>query len=187
MIRKYLLFVMLILFLFPAASFGDEFTSSNFKVLDPVISSAGFSTSTSFQLLGTLAQIGTGTSTASSFNVSAGFLYFPFVTTPIVTATGGDAQVSLTWSGSAGFVGWTVSGYSIGQSTAPGGPYTYTSVGNVTGSTRTGLTNGTPYYFIVRPEDAFGNTIGAVGNLLIFTTQNSSSNHTLLPILQGSQ
>lgn len=138
---------------------AQEFTSSNFRVLDPVIFPAGFSTSANFRLFGTVSQISIGTSTASTYKVNSGFLYFPFVSSPVVSATAGDAQVSLSWNAVTGFLGWTVSGYNVGQSTSAGGPYTYTSLGNVTSSTRTGLTNGTAYYFIVRPEDAFSNAI----------------------------
>lgn len=137
-------------------AFAQEFTSTNFKILDPVIYSGGYSTSDSYRLTGLITQIGTGTSTSSSFGVNGGFLYFPFVTTPTVTATAGDAQVALSWTASTGYVGWTVSSYIIGQSTTSGGPYSYTDVGNVTSSTRTSLTNGTTYYFVVRPADAFG-------------------------------
>jgi len=84
---------------------------------------------------------------------------FPFSSTPVVTPTAGDAQVSLSWTAATALVGWSVGGYNVGQSTVSGGPYTYTSVGAVTSSTRTGLSNGTTYYFVVRVEDAFGNSI----------------------------
>jgi len=150
------------LFLFLLACrfvFADEFTSSNFRVADPVIVPVGYGTSSGYQLWGTVSQIAVGTSSAASFRLNGGFLYFPFVTTPVVGATPGNGQVLLSWSGATGYLGWSVGGYSIGRSSAAGGPYTYSSVGNVTSSTRTGLTNGTTYYFVVRPEDAFGNAI----------------------------
>lgn len=123
--------------------------------------SGGYSTSTGFQLFGTISQISIGTSTATGFNLNSGFLYFPFASSPVITSpTAGNGQVSLSWSQSEGFLGWTVSGYNVGQSTTAGGPYTYSSsLGNVTSSTRTGLTNGTTYYFVVRAEDAFYNSI----------------------------
>ena len=56
-------------------------------------------------------------------------------------------------------LGWTVSGYTVGQATASGGPYSYTSVGNVLAATRSSLTNGTPYYFVIRIQDAFSNFV----------------------------
>ena len=55
---------------------------------------------------------------------SSGFAAYPFASTPSVSATAGNAQVALSWTASQGFVGWTVSGYDIGQSTVAGGPYT---------------------------------------------------------------
>src|SRR3989344_8378832 len=74
---------------------ADEFTSSSFKILEPVLQSAGYSTSSSYTLIGTIAQLALGTSTASSFNLSSGFLFYPFASSPVVTATAGNAQVSL--------------------------------------------------------------------------------------------
>src|SRR3989338_6196827 len=142
------------------AAKADEFTSSSFKILEPVLQPAGYSTSSGYSLIGTISQIAIGTSTASSFNLSGGFLFFPFASSPVVTAAAGDGQVSLSWTASQGFLGWTVSGYNVGQSTSPGGPYTFSaSLGSGTNSTRTGLTNGTTYSFVVRAEDAFGNSV----------------------------
>lgn len=153
------LLAFLALLLSPPFVFSQEFSSTDFKVLDPVIFPGGFSTSTDFQLTGVITQLATGTSTDSSFRVNAGFLFFPFVNTPVVSATAGDAQVSLSWTVSVGALGWTVSNYNVGRSTTSGGPYTYSSVGSTTSATVSSLTNGTTYFFVVRPEDAFGNSI----------------------------
>ncbi len=142
-----------------AAVHAGEFTSSSFKMLDPVINPGSFSTSSSFQLIGVIDQIAIGTSSAASFKVSSGFLFYPFVSSPVVSATAGNASVSLSWTASQGFLGLTVSAYDVGQSTVSGGPYSFTNVGNVTASTRTGLTNGTPYFFVVRALDAFSNPV----------------------------
>ncbi len=158
----YFLLIFWTLFFGVRPTYSEEFTSTNYKVLEPVMTSGGsFSSSTSFQLFGAISQIAIGTSTATGFfSLSSGFLYFPFASSPVVSATAGSGQVSLSWSTSQGFLGWTVSGYNVGQSTTPGGPYTYSSsLGSDTSSTRTGLTNGTVYYFVIRPEDAFGNSI----------------------------
>lgn len=148
------------LVLTPHLSRAEVFTSSNFQILDPVIDTAGGrSTSTNFTLLQAFNQIGVGTSTITNFRLISGFLAFPTVTTPIVTSTAGDEQVDLVWTSAIGALGWTVSGYTVGQSTVSGGPYTYTTLGSVTSSSRTGLSSGTTYYFVILPEDAFGNTI----------------------------
>lgn len=135
-------------------------TSSSFRILEPVIQVlGGYASSTTYQLNQSAAQTAIGTS-SNAFQVSSGFLYYPFATRPVVTATAGDASAALSWTASQGFLGWTVSGYNVGQATVSGGPYTYSaSLGNVTSSTRTGLSNGTTYYFVVRAEDAFQNSI----------------------------
>lgn len=138
---------------------AQEFVGSSLKVIDPVIAPGNYSTSSAFGLWGALGQLGTGTSTSLSFGVNSGFLFFPEVTTPALSATAGDGQVNLSWTASTGFLGWTVSGYTVGQSTTSGGPYTYTSVGNVTNATRSSLTNSTPYYFVIRVQDAFSNFV----------------------------
>lgn len=139
--------------------FADDYTSTNFKVADPVVYPGGYSSSTNFQIFDVITQIAPGSSSATNFQVGSGFLYFPFATTPTVTATAGSGQVALSWTASTGFLGWTVSSYNVGQSTTSGGPYTYTSLGNVTSKTVSSLTAGTTYYFVIRPEDAFGNSI----------------------------
>src|SRR3989338_10844400 len=153
----------------PAA--GQEFTSTNFQVLDPVIQPGGYSTSSSFRLNGVIGQIAIGTSTVTNFQVSRGFLFYPQVSPPVVTATAGEEQVALSWTASEGFLGWTVSGYSYGQATVSGGPYTFSSsLGNVTSKTVTGLTADTTYYFIIRTQDALGNVIATSTEVSVVPT-----------------
>jgi hypothetical protein len=156
-----LLFILLGIFL-AFSVYATDLVGSSFIVKDPILQVASTTQmqSTSFRLIGVVGQVSIGTSSAASFKVSSGFLYYPSVTAPVATATAGDESVSLSWTAASGALGWTVSGYNIGQSTAAGGPYTYSSsLGNVTSSNRTGLSNGTTYYFVVRAEDAFGNSI----------------------------
>jgi len=150
------------LIFFTAATAGaTDFSSAAFTVKDPVLFSASYGTSTGYRLISTIGQIAIGTSTANSAtSTSAGFLYFPFASTPVVSATPGSAEVALSWTASVGFLGWTAGGYRVGQATVSGGPYSYASVGAVLSSTRTGLSNGTTYYFVIVIEDAFGNAIG---------------------------
>ncbi|MFA6095620.1 MAG: hypothetical protein WC767_02145, partial [Candidatus Paceibacterota bacterium] len=151
-IRRVLSIALLIsaAFLGYAAS-AQEFTSASFKVTGPVIGGpGGYSTSTSFGLSNILSELAIGSSTAASFDLFGGFLYFPYVSTPIVSATAGNAQAALTWTAADASVGWAVSAYEVGQSTASGGPYSFSNVGNVLASTRTGLVNSTPYYFVIR-------------------------------------
>ncbi|MDR3690412.1 MAG: hypothetical protein P4L46_13610, partial [Fimbriimonas sp.] len=58
-----------------------------------------------------------------------------------LTATPGNALVTLTWIASSGATSYTVL-----QSTSADGPWTSTQVGNATAYTSTGLVNGTTYY-----------------------------------------
>lgn len=68
-----------------------------------------------------------------------------------LTATPGNAQVTLGWNPSAG-----ATSYSVKRATVPGGPYTV--VGSPTSSsfTDTGLTNGTTYFYVVSAVNASG-------------------------------
>jgi fibronectin type 3 domain-containing protein len=66
-------------------------------------------------------------------------------------ATGGNAQVSLSWTASSGAIS-----YHLKRSTATGGPYTQVSAPTTTSFTDTGLTNGTTYFYVVSALNAVG-------------------------------
>ena len=140
-------------------AYSQQIDSTSYKVIDSVVGAGGYGASTNFKLFGVISQAANGLSNSLSFGNNAGFLSFPLVSTPAVSTTAGNSQVALSWTASVGYVGWTVGGYSIGQSTVSGGPYTYSSVGNVLSSTRTGLSNNTPYYFVIVVNDSLGNAI----------------------------
>lgn len=141
------------------AQAANEYSSTNFKVSAPVIFPGGHGQSSSFGLTGVITQFAIGTSTSSLFGDNAGFLYYPYVTTPAISATPGNAQVSLSWTSASGVLGWSVSGYNVGRSTTSGGPYTFTDVGNILSHTVTSLTNSIQYFFIVQAKDSLGNVI----------------------------
>ena len=61
-----------------------------------------------------------------------------------VTPTAGNAQVSLIWNAVTG-----ATGYNVKRSTTNGGPYTTVASPTSNSYTDTGLTNGTPYYYVV--------------------------------------
>ena len=133
-----------------------DFTSTNFILRDPVITiEGGRSTSTSFEYFSSSGQTVTGENTSASFIERSGFLYFPVATSPVVTATAGNGQVSLTWTASVGTLA-NITTYEVGTATVSGGPYAFDSVGDVLLFTKTGLTNGTSHFFIVR---AFAGTL----------------------------
>jgi beta-lactamase superfamily II metal-dependent hydrolase len=69
-----------------------------------------------------------------------------------LTATAGNAQVSLSWTASTG-----ATSYNVKRATATGGPYTVVASGvNATTYTNTGLTNGTTYFYVVSAVNGVG-------------------------------
>lgn len=68
-------------FLLPKMVLAADYTSSSFKVIDPVIDAGGLigATSNSFQESGSLSQISIGTSSSAGFQLKSGFFYFPSV------------------------------------------------------------------------------------------------------------
>jgi beta-galactosidase len=88
----------------------------------------------------------------NSLEVSATTHFPPVPAAPTgLTAIGGDTQVSLSWAAVPGAVS-----YNVKVSTISGG--SYTNVANVTAPNFvvTGLTNGTPYYFVVSAVNITG-------------------------------
>ncbi|MBP6946265.1 MAG: fibronectin type III domain-containing protein, partial [Candidatus Pacebacteria bacterium] len=156
-----ILYIFWALMMFGQVTFAQEFSASSYKVYDSVIVPSEFSTSAGFKLWSTISEVAIGTSTSLSFGINSGSLYFPFASSPAVSATAGTGSVSLSWTASTGYLGWNVSSYKIAQSAVSGGPYSYTSVGNVTSSSVTGLTGGTTYYFVIVASDAFGNPVAS--------------------------
>jgi fibronectin type 3 domain-containing protein len=65
--------------------------------------------------------------------------------------TAGNAQVSLTWTSSAG-----ATSYHVKRSTTSGGPYAQVAAPATTSDVDTGLTNGTTYYYVVSALNAAG-------------------------------
>ena len=127
-----------------------DLTSTSFQLENPInIIQGGESSSSSFQYLSSTGQLTTGQSSSSSFSQNVGFLYFPTATSPVVTATSGDSQVSLSWTPSTGILA-NITSYELGTSTSSGSGFTYISVGGVLNTIKTSLTNGTPYFFKVR-------------------------------------
>ena len=69
-----------------------------------------------------------------------------------LTATPGNAQVTLNWNASSG-----ASSYNVKRSTTNGGPYTTIATGvTSTSFTNTGLTNGTTFFFVVSAVNSAG-------------------------------
>jgi fibronectin type 3 domain-containing protein len=67
-------------------------------------------------------------------------------------ATGGNAQISLTWTASTG-----ATKYNVKRSTTSGGPFTTTLASpTATNYTDTTVTNGTPYFYVVSAVNSTG-------------------------------
>lgn len=72
----------------PLISFATDYSSTNFKVNNPVIEElGGFSTSTSFQLIGTIPYISSGRSTSTSYGNNPGFLGYSGAATSTATSS----------------------------------------------------------------------------------------------------
>ena len=99
-------------------------------------------------------------------------------------ATPGNAQVTLNWTAAS-----SATSYNVKRSTTNGGPYANVQTG-VTGTTftNTGLTNGTPYYYVVTAVNASGEspistqvsatpatTGGGTGGVTVTKAQTSTS------------
>src|SRR3989344_4057783 len=117
------LFYFVIVFICSAnLSFSEDSTSSSFRISDSVLTSGGgYSSSGDYTLNSTVGQIVTGTSSATIYNLSPDFQYYPIVTIPVISATAGNDQVALSWTAAVGELGWLVSSYNIGVSTISGG------------------------------------------------------------------
>jgi hypothetical protein len=163
-LNKTAIFYITILLILTAVSVNaEDYTSHDFILRDPVVTIGGQrSTSTDFELFGSLGQLisGENTSASADFTHRAGWLYFALVTAPTISsATAGNTQVALSWNPSQTFLGAVVASYAVGQTTNSGGPYTFSDVGNALSSTRTNLTNGTTYHFVVQARDAAGQNL----------------------------
>src|SRR5579872_6430333 len=68
-----------------------------------------------------------------------------------LAATGGDAQVTLTWAASMG-----ATGYNVKRATKTGGPYTQIATPTATNYTDSTVTNGTTYFYVVSANNLAG-------------------------------
>lgn len=131
---------------------AEDLSSANFVIRDSVFDAGGGNpASTNFQLLNALGQAIQGEDTSASFIHRQGALYFPDATSPILSAASGDGKVNLSWTASTANLG-NVTNYRVGTATVSGGPYTFEEVGNALLFAKTGLTNGTPYFFRIQVQ-----------------------------------
>ena len=103
-------------------------------------------------------------------------------------ATAGNAQIILTWNASSG-----ATSYNVKRSTTNGGPYTTIASPATASYTNTGLTNGTPYYYVVTAVNSAGESgpssqatatpVGTQADVTI--TINPGSTHPISPYIYG--
>ena len=103
-------------------------------------------------------------------------------------ATGGNAQVSLTWIASSG-----ATSYRVKRSTTNGTGYTTIASPTATNYSDTGLTNGTPYYYVVSALNTAGESANSsqatatpanvAANVTI--TINPAVTHAISPYIYG--
>jgi len=103
-------------------------------------------------------------------------------------AIAGNAQVSLTWTASAG-----ATSYHVKRSATSGGPYTQVAQPTTTSDTDTGLTNGTTYDYVVSALNAAGESANsaevsvtpAIAAADITITINPSITKPISPYIYG--
>lgn len=86
--------------------------------------------------------------------------------------TAGNAEVSLTWTASAG-----ATSYHVKRSTTSGGPYTQVAAPTTTSDADSGLTNGTTYYYVVSAVNSIGES--ANSSEVSATPANTTANVTI--------
>src|SRR5208337_1832743 len=104
----------------------------------------------------------------------------PVTVPPVPTglqATAGNAQISLTWNASSG-----ATSYNIKRSTTNGGPYTTIASPATPSYTNSGLTNGTPYYYVVTAVNSAGES-----NPSVQATATPTAPVTVPPVPTGLQ
>lgn len=105
-----------------------------------------------------------------------------------LTATAGNARVSLSWNASAG-----ATSYHVKRSATSGGPYTQVAAPTANSDTDSGLTNGTSYFYVVSAVNSAGASANsqevsatptmAAANVTI--TINPAATHSISPYIYG--
>ena len=110
---KIFLLGIVLIFSFITKAGATDYRSTNFIIRDPIITvHSGRSTSSNFQLYSSSGGFVLGQNSSASFIARSGFLYYPVVSSPVLTVTPGDKEVTLSWTSSASVtgLGFTVSG-----------------------------------------------------------------------------
>ncbi|GEM_PF-6021813 len=173
--KKVVTTLLLLVYLCGTYAMAADLTSTDFIVRDPSIGTGGgYQASGSFKMYsaGNL-NVSGNLGTSPSYIGRGGFLQYPEVQGAVLSATSTGSNINLTWTASTAEGGYNVSGYKIGIATTSGGPYTFTSTGNVLTYSYTNQSAG-DYFFILQTLDTFGNII-ATSNEATVTVQESVS------------
>jgi Glycoside hydrolase family 44 len=103
-------------------------------------------------------------------------------------ATPGNQQVSLTWTASSG-----ATSYHVKRATVSGGPYTQVAAPASNSYVNTGLTNGTPYFYVVSALSATGESTNSspasatpsTSSPDVTITVDPSQTHSISPWIYG--
>ncbi len=101
-------------------------------------------------LICAVALCGCGSASSNTGGGGGGGTQVPAAPTGL-QASGGNAQVALTWSASPG-----ATSYNVKRSTTSGGPYTTVASPTTSTYTDTGVTNGTAYFYVVTAVNSAG-------------------------------
>lgn len=105
-----------------------------------------------------------------------------------LVATGGNAQVSLTWNASSG-----ATSYNVKRGTATGGPYTTIHSPTTNSYTDTTVTNGTPYFYVVSAVNSGGESANSseatatpsASTAIQVTVDTHANRHAIGPYVYG--
>lgn len=106
-----------------------------------------------------------------------------------LSATAGNAQVSLNWTASTG-----ATSYNVKRSTTSGGPYSQIATASTTSYNDSGLTNGTTYYYVVSAANSAGESANsnqasatptASTSPDVTITINPTNTHPISPYIYG--
>jgi len=103
-------------------------------------------------------------------------------------ATGGNAQVALTWTASSG-----ATSYHVKRATTTGRPYTQVAAPTAANFTDTGLTNGTTYFYVVSALNSIGESANSAQASAtpantpvdVTITINPANTHAISPYIYG--
>lgn len=171
--KKKIIFISVIFLLFFSFANAIELTSPSFIIKDPVVGTgSGFGDSTNFQSLSSMHTSFSDIGSSSSFIGRYGFLYFPFVTKPVLTAVANGSSADISWTASNAGLGWSVGDYRVGKASISGGPYSYTNVGITTN-----------YSYIEQPPGDYCFVVQTLDNLGYVISTSNEDCITILPVL----